>query len=255
MVQAISEITVNQGIDPADAVLIGGGGAAGLNATWTARRLRCPSVLIPETGAGLSAYGAMISDLSREYRTMFFTTSEGWDEAGVNRVLAQLEKRCQAFVDGPGAGAIESSIEFSVEARYAGQVWEIEVPLPANIFNGEGDLSRLIEDFHATHQEIFAINDPDSIVEMVGWISSVNCRLRKNIGSRLQEIEAKTVIGSRKIYFDGAEVTTPIYPLQSVPMALATEGPAIIETPYTTIVIDPAARFYRSEHGSVMILP
>jgi len=255
MVQAISEITVNQGIDPADAVLIGGGGAAGLNSTWTARRLRCPSVLIPETGAGLSAYGAMISDLSREYRTMFFTTSEGWDEAGVNRVLAQLEKRCQAFVDGPGAGAIESSIEFSVEARYAGQVWEIEVPLPANIFNGEGDLSRLIEDFHETHQEIFAINDPDSIVEMVGWISSVNCRLRKNIGSRLQEIEAKTVIGSRKIYFDGAEVTTPIYPLQSVPMALATEGPAIIETPYTTIVIDPAARFYRSEHGSVMILP
>jgi N-methylhydantoinase A len=113
----------------------------------------------------------------------------------------------------------------------------------------------LIEDFHGTHQEIFAINDPDSIVEMVGWISSVNCRLRKNIGSRLQEIEAKTVIGSRKIYFDGAEVTTPIYPLQSVPMALATEGPAIIETPYTTIVIDPAARFYRSEHGSVMILP
>ena len=76
MVQAISEITVNQGIDPADAVLIGGGGAAGLNSTWTARRLRCPSVLIPETGAGLSAYGAMISDLSREYRTMFFTTSD-----------------------------------------------------------------------------------------------------------------------------------------------------------------------------------
>ena len=255
MVQAISEITVTQGIDPAAAVLIGGGGAAGLNSTWTARRLRCPSVLIPETGAGLSAYGAMISDLSREYRTMFFTTSEGWDEAGVNRELAQLEKSCPAFVDGPGAGAIESSIEFSVEARYAGQVWEIEVPLPANIFNGEGDLSRLIEDFHETHQEIFAINDPDSIVEMVGWISSVNCRLRKNIGSRLQEIEAKTVIGSRKIYFDGAEVTTPIYPLQSVPMALATEGPAIIETPYTTIVIDPAARFYRSEHGSVMILP
>ena len=255
MVQAISEITVNQGIDPADAVLIGGGGAAGLNSTWTARRLRCPSVLIPETGAGLSAYGAMISDLSREYRTMFFTTSDNWDEASVNRVLAQLGKRCQAFVDGPGTGAIESSIEFAVEARYAGQVWEIEVPLATAIFNERADLSELIKDFHAAHQEIFAINDPNSTVEMVGWIASVSCRLRRNIGSRLQEIGTKTVTESREVYFDGVEVTTPIYPMQSIPMALTTEGPAIIETPYTTIVIDPAARFYRSEHGSVIILP
>ena len=255
MVQAISEITVNQGIDPADAVLIGGGGAAGLNSTWIARRLGGPSGLIPETGAGLSAYGAMISELSREYRTMFFTTSDNWDEAGVNRVLAQLGKRCQAFVDGPGTGAIESSIEFAVEARYAGQVWEIEVPLATTIFNERADLSRLIKDFHAAHQEIFAINDPDSIVEMVGWTSSVSCRLRKNIGSRLREIEAKSITKSREIYFDGAEVTTPVYPLQSIPVSLATEGPAIIETPFTTIVIDPAARFYRSEHGSVMIMP
>ena len=254
MVQAISEITVNQGIDPADAVLIGGGGAAGLNSTWIARRLGCPSVLIPETGAGLSAYGAMISELSREYRTMFFTTSANWDEDGVNKV-GQLRNRCQAFVDGPGAGAIESSIEFSVEARYAGQVWEIEVPLATTNFEDPADLSRLIKDFHATHQEIFAINDPDSIVEMVGWTSSVSCRLRKNIGSRLREIETKSITKSREIYFDGAEVTTPVYPLQSIPVSLATEGPAIIETPFTTIVIDPAARFYRSEHGSVMIMP
>jgi N-methylhydantoinase A len=79
--------------------------------------------------------------------------------------------------------------------------------------------------------------------------------LRKNIGSRLREIEAKSITKSREIYFDGAEVTTPVYPLQSIPVGLATEGPAIIETPFTTIVIDPAARFYRSEHGSVMIMP
>ena len=170
-------------------------------------------------------------------------------------MLAQLGKRCQAFVDGPGTGAIESSIEFAVEARYAGQVWEIEVPLATAIFNERADLSELIKDFHAAHQEIFAINDPNSTVEMVGWIASVSCRLRRNIGSRLQEIGTKTVTESREVYFDGVEVTTPIYPMQSIPMALTTEGPAIIETPYTTIVIDPAARFYRSEHGSVIILP
>ena len=41
MVGAIEEITVNQGIDPRAAVLVGGGGAAGLNAVAIARRLGC----------------------------------------------------------------------------------------------------------------------------------------------------------------------------------------------------------------------
>ncbi|MBF6842106.1 hydantoinase/oxoprolinase family protein, partial [Acinetobacter baumannii] len=63
MVQAMADITVAQGIDPANAVLIGGGGAAGLNSTFIARRLGCKSLVIPETGAALSAAGAMMSPL------------------------------------------------------------------------------------------------------------------------------------------------------------------------------------------------
>jgi N-methylhydantoinase A len=51
MVQAIVDITVSQGVDPARSVLIGGGGAAGLNSLYIARRLGVRSLLIPETGA------------------------------------------------------------------------------------------------------------------------------------------------------------------------------------------------------------
>ena len=49
MVQAIEEITINQGIDPREAALIGGGGAAGFNSVWIASRLRCPLLVMPET--------------------------------------------------------------------------------------------------------------------------------------------------------------------------------------------------------------
>ena len=65
MVGAIDEITVNQGIDPATAVLIGGGGAAGLNAVAVGRRLGCAGVLIPEAGSVLSAAGALMSFADR----------------------------------------------------------------------------------------------------------------------------------------------------------------------------------------------
>jgi N-methylhydantoinase A len=257
MVQAISEITVNQGIDPADAVLIGGGGAAGLNSTLIARRLGCPKLLIPETGAALSAYGAVMSDLTTEFRSMFFTTSEEWDLEGVNKILAGLEARCQSFIDGPGAGAAEHTIEFGVEARYASQVWEIDVPLRANRFKGDGDLKALVEDFHAVHKEIFAINDPDSIVEMVSWTASVSCRLR---GGTAGQVKSGTlgdgVVAKRLAYFEQhGEIETSIQTLNSIDTKKIYSGPAIIETEFTTIVVDPQASFQLTENRSVVISP
>ncbi|HEY8869840.1 MAG TPA: hydantoinase/oxoprolinase family protein [Candidatus Limnocylindrales bacterium] len=83
MVQLIEELSLNQGVDPRTAVLIGGGGAAGLNAVALARRLGTSQVVIPETGAALSTFGALLSLLSAEYATTFVTSSDAFDYDGV----------------------------------------------------------------------------------------------------------------------------------------------------------------------------
>src|SRR5690606_18955243 len=78
MIGAIEEITVNQGIDPTQAVLIGGGGAAGLNVVAIGKRLQCAGVMIPEAGAVLSAAGALMSDLSSDSAVLKFTTDSAF---------------------------------------------------------------------------------------------------------------------------------------------------------------------------------
>ena len=75
MVQAIMDITVNQGIDPREAVLVGGGGAAGLNS----RADRAPAGnAAPADPRGrarrLSAAGALMSDLTAQFHATLFTT-------------------------------------------------------------------------------------------------------------------------------------------------------------------------------------
>ena len=91
MIHAIEEITINQGIDPSSAVLVGGGGAGGLNAVRIARRLGCPGVVIPAVGATLSAASALMSDLSAEYSATYFTTSADFEYGRVNDTLKQLD--------------------------------------------------------------------------------------------------------------------------------------------------------------------
>jgi N-methylhydantoinase A len=257
MVQAIAEITVNQGIDPGNAVLVGGGGAAGFNSVFIARRLGCPEVIIPETGAALSAAGALMSNLRNEYRAMHYTTSADFDIDGVRRVLSDLEARCRHFAATAGKGALAVDITFGVDARYEGQVWEIDVPVPAPRFGSDSDLDDLVAAFHAAHEEIFAVRDPDCQVEFVVWSASVGCRLREDgLGRIVESIPEVREVHSRSVYFEGyGAVETPVLTMSALKPGEEYSGPAIIETPFTTIAVDPPASFRISEAGSLVIIP
>jgi len=256
MVQAISDITVDQGIDPAEAVLIGGGGAAGLNSIYIARRLGCPTLLIPEAGAGLSAAGALMSDLSNEYRATFFTTSDAFDLDGVNRTLDALRAEAQEFIEGPGSSAVSSVIEFAVEARYASQVWEIEVPLATERFETASQLNELNEAFHAMHERIFAVRDPGSVIEYVGWTATARCGLREGGPGRLVAGKTHEAAGKRSVYFagDGA-VEATVLDFNSMQSGEQHSGPAIIESPFTTVIADGATTFERTASGSLLMRP
>ena len=259
MVQAIEEITVNQGIDPRQAILVGGGGAAGLNSVFIARRLGCPTLIVPEPGAALSAAGALMSDLRNEYREMYFVTSKHWDGKRVSAVLATLEQKCLDFAQRVGHASDEARVEFGVEARYESQVWEIELPLPSQSrrFDPAQDLPNLVEAFHAMHEEIFAIRDPGSVVEFVGWTATVTCPLRRaRLGRVRDTARSEHVVGSRPVFFEGVGfVETPVMTLRSLEPEATLRGPAIIETPFTTMVVDPQATFRLAASGNLVITP
>jgi N-methylhydantoinase A len=257
MVQAIVDITVNQGIDPNSAVLVGGGGAAGLNATLIGRRLNSPRVVIPEVGAALSAAGAMMSELTSQATRTFFTTSAAFDFDGVNRVLAELEAQCQAFIDGPGQGSLAQAVEFFAEARYPEQVWEIEVPLAAARFAGPDDVGALVAAFHGVHEDIFAIADPESGVEVVGWTASVRCRLRAHEDASLVAGAFDGIgDGAREVWFPGVgRVAATVRRFEAMKVGETLAGPAIVESPFTTVVVDPGATAERRPSGSISIVP
>lgn len=254
MVSAIEQITIHQGIDPADAVLVGGGGAAGFNSVAIARRLGCPEVIIPSLGPALSAAGALISDVSRTFELPFSARSGRFDYDGAAAVLRRLEERGREFIDGPGRGAIDSTIDFSVEARYPHQVWELEVPLRSGTIDGESALARLVDDFHALHREVFAVADEGSPIEFESWHARVRCRLAPPAMPSLAA--AEPVSGTREIFLPGAGTTTAaVWRLERLPVGVTEPGPAIIESETTTILVDPGATFVRLATGTVHIRP
>jgi N-methylhydantoinase A len=255
MVGAIEEITVNQGIDPTRALLIGGGGAAGLNAVAVGKRLQCAGVLIPEAGAVMSAAGALMSDLSSDYAQLQFTISGKFAHERVNSVLSDLKRRCEQFASGPGAGAIEHKIEFSVEARYPHQIWEIDVPLPTETVGSAFELKQLTNAFHEMHQRIFEISDVNSDVEFVTWRAKVSCRLKETTsGSLPKEGAFSGGHASRQVYFsETGWKDVPVHRFEAMVAGEAAPGPAIIESSFTTVVVDPQTVAERTPGGGLRV--
>lgn len=254
MTQAIFDITVKQGVDPSKAVMVGGGGAAGLNAVFIARRLKCARLIIPETGATLSAAGAQISDLKGDYRASAFMSTERFDTAAADRILDSLEVQCQKFAERSGALPEKTRLNFTVEARYAEQAWEIEVGLPRTRFSSEGSLQGFLQAFHDEHRRLYGFADPDSAVEIVGWRASIACelrdtrpvRLKKDNAARHRSVTRKITLPDLTSYEAGA------YDWNSLPIGKYHRGPAIVESAFTTVVVDDAD-FHVNASGSLVI--
>ena len=250
MAQATLDLLTAQGVDPRKALLLMGGGAAGLNAIFIARRLGCRTLIIPEAGAALSATGALLSDLKREVRAMQFQSTRAFEPARAATVFAQMGAECATFA--AQVGAADSTLSFSAEARYPDQVWELELPLRDVTFGP--DAARMIEeDFHRLHERLFAVSDPDSPVEIIGWAASVSCRAGPKNVPHLQLPQARKPGTRRLVLLDGHSVTATVYDYSGLEPGQRLHGPALIEMPLTTVVIDRETTFFTRDRNSLII--
>jgi N-methylhydantoinase A len=235
-------------------VLIGGGGAAGLNGVAVMRRLGCQALVIPEAGAALSAVGALMADLTAEFAAAVFTSTDEFDHAAVDAAIVELESRCQEFAR--GLGFEESDVELMAEARLARQVWQIDVPLRRSRFDGDPEaVQELLLDFRALHEEIFAVRDTDSAVDIVAVRARVTCPVAGGDGARFVTTETGgPLVGQRDVYFSGhGSLTAEVHALHAMPVGSPVNGPAIIESAFTTVVVEPGASAERRPSGSLVL--
>jgi len=256
IVSAVREMTISQGIDPRDLALVAGGGASGVNIVQIARELGIGRVVLPKTAGALSASGAINADLVSDFTVSAFVSSRDFDFEKVRTALAHAQEQAQDFVDEiAGLNPIAVHRSLSVDARYPGQVWELETPVDGLSVETAEDVEALVQEFHRQHLRVFQVNDPTQGIECLAWKLRVVAEIEKPRIPVLPRAEgAPEPIRHRSVLFaDEDRSDTPVYAGEDLLPDAIVEGPAIILEPTTTLVLDPGARITVAATGDYII--
>jgi N-methylhydantoinase A len=243
MVGAIKGITINQGLDPREALLVAGGGAAGLNILPIARELGCRQVLVPSTAGALSACGGQFSNIVSDFSISRLAYTAEFPYAAVNETLEEISTQIEQFSARlREKGLKRFSTEYFVEARYPYQVWELDVPLAKGRFDGPRDLAAMIAAFHQEHERVFAVKEPGQQIECLYWRGRLTAFLDNppltSVSAGRAKLPPPRV--SRSAFFaDIGETRVPRFLGEALSPGMFIEGPAMIDEPTTTIVVYP----------------
>jgi N-methylhydantoinase A len=253
MIKAIEDITVNDGVNPAESVLVAGGGAAGLTILTIARSLGCRKVIIPKTAGAISASGAQYSDVAMDFTSSCLVATDAFDAALVTQTLDALEARAEVFADALRAKGIATfTTELFVESRYRGQQWELEIAMPPG-WRGDGLTPEVLKKtFDETHLRLYTVFQAAAPVETVNWRLRLVARLRRPDVTWSGPATAEAAEPRRvTAYFDDlGYVETAVLDGTTLSAGAAIVGPVIVEEPTTTIVVGKGTKGYLSPSGS-----
>jgi N-methylhydantoinase A len=166
MLRALRVVSVERGYDPAGFALVAFGGAGPLHACELAEGLGMQTVLVPEVAGVLSALGLVASEERRD---------------AVRSYLVPLAK------------AGELPREGEADLRYAGQSFELTVPLQQD----------LADAFHRAHEDLYGFADRDQEIELVAVRTA---EVRGGPEIRLRGSEPRRLVGPLLVELPGATV-------------------------------------------------
>ena len=235
MAEGIRLVSVRRGVDPRKFALLSFGGAAGIHITEIARQLEVQRVIVPRTAAVLSAWGMLATDLRYEVSRTHIGDTGSLKAGDVREVFSEMElegrSRLKEAFDG------DVSISRSADMRYGEQIYEVDVSLDDVDFSDDDLMKSISDRFHKRHEELFTYSLPDQDAVLVnGRLAAIGA-----LPDLPQEpkTEARAASGhrtTRKIFLAGW-VDAPVFNLEELVPSQKIEGPAIIESSTTTVVL------------------
>jgi len=238
MEKAIRVISVERGIDPRAFALFSFGGAGGMHAVEMAAHLGMPTVIVPRNAGVLSAFGLLVSDPVKDYARSLMRTDDQVSLAKLEAEFEALEEKSRKDMAGEGFAAADILLERSLDCRYLGQSYEIDVP-----FRKAKTLDRaFLEGFHRRHKRLYSYRHDRRPVEIVNLrikAVAVTPKIPLEREPKASALSPESIVRKQKIHTGRAVREGLVYDRSRLRPGNALPGPALVIDPESTAFLPP----------------
>jgi N-methylhydantoinase A len=264
MAGAIFKEVSTRGFDPKNLKLLSYGGGGPVHCCGFARALEAKSVLVPPFASVFSAFGAgNLGQLHIHERSAYLvvynplTRQITVDVDHVNQMIDELEGlgREDLVRQGFRPADVEHQVEFDM--RYGNQLVQLSVLSPVKRLRDVDDVLAMIEVFSKTYASRFGAgaSAPEAGIKIIAirvlaWVKAEKIPLAGQNGAAEYRPEA---IAARTAHFwtHDQPIDTAIHRWTDLRAGAVIDGPAIVEAPHTTFVVEPEWNFRLGSAGEV----
>ena len=255
MCGGVKVISTQRGYDLREFSLISFGGAGSLHAANIARELGMKKVIVPMYPGNFSAIGAELAEVRYDYVRTYVEKVKDMPTETYNALFESMAEQAYAHLEEEGFNKNDICFIGMADMRYAGQAWELNVPVPVHI-TSISDYEVVKDAFNRAHEMAYGYTlDPDDItfvnlrLAAVGAIPKLAYEAEP-IAENCAENAIRTV---RKVYFGDKFVDTKIYSREKLTPGCVLSGPAIIEEYASTVVVQPGDRASIDSYRNIII--
>ena len=245
MAGALRLVSIERGHDPQKFVALPFGGGGGLHVGALIKEVGLQAALVPRFPGVTSAIGCVIADVRHDQVRTLNLALEGLDAAAVVVRMVQEAKAARAVVEAAGLPVTRIEIRFELDMHYAGQAHTVGVPLPLRVIEGTIGVSEAIirTAFEAAYQTTFSRLLPGLPVRIVTLrTAAIGIRPDFDLAALAPSADATlrgAARGTRQVWFDGAWHAASVWARLDLPVDARIHGPALLEQPDATVVVDP----------------
>lgn len=256
MANATRRVLAGHGADPRELALIAYGGNGAVHAWAIAPELDIARILVPKAAPAFSALGVLVADYKVDVVRSYVSPLSQVDVAHVRTLLGELLEEARKELAPADLPDDAISYDLYVQMCYPGQNFDMSVPVPEGTALTNATLLDLAERFHDLHLRdrgfCFRANQPIVRgVRIVGRGETPTPRRLAEPGPITDPEAARK--GTRAAYFGEGFCDTPVYDGTVLAAGTTINGPALIEEPFTVIVVPPTMQAQLDELGNYVL--
>jgi len=211
-----------------------------MHAAFIATELGIDHVIVPRAAGAFSAWGMLTSDLRHDLSQTFIVGLEKLRAEDLDRAFSQLEESLRELLTSEGVTPSDMKFKRSLDMRYRGQEYFINVPLTDGLTSVEELKPLFDEQYERTYGHKNLAEDVETVnlrVEGTGVLGKKEIMSRAPLLASQEEGARKPL--QRRTVFDGEPRDALFIQRSRIPDGDVIEGPAIVEETSATTVIPP----------------